>query len=147
MSTHRETFHDNRGCKLAIIFFYQFRCFQNKNLGWNFQSFFARNGGHAHPYFSYENEALRHWLSYYLRRMTTFLVLEVCLFHRVRFSEVQGPGQGSIVRQCRKRSAFSEISKTGCIHYNDGCFQAFQTGIPMVHFLVTFGSHLKLEKK
>ena len=37
--------------------------------------------------------------------------------------------------------------KTGWTHYNDGYFQAFQTGIPMVNLSVKTGSHPMLEKK
>ena len=84
-------------------FLYQFRCFQKKNLGCNFQTLFAQKRGLAHPYFLYENESLRHCLSYYLRRMATFLVLEVRLFQGilflgVRFFQVQGPGPGPVFR-------------------------------------------------
>ena len=59
---HAETFHSNKGCNLAIVFLFQFRRFQNRNLGFNFQTLFARKRGLAHPYFLYENESLRHCL-------------------------------------------------------------------------------------
>ena len=62
MRKHSETFHANKGCNLAIVFLYQFRHFQNRNLGCNFQTLFARKRGLAHPYFLYENESLRHCL-------------------------------------------------------------------------------------
>ena len=69
------------------------RNFQNRNFGWNFQTLFARKRGLAHPYFSYENESLRHCFSYDLRRMATFVVLEFWFFQGVRF--FSGPGSGS----------------------------------------------------
>ena len=58
-------------------FLYQFRCFQSRSLGCNFQMLFARKRGIAHPSFLYENELLRHCLSYYLKRTAMFLILEV----------------------------------------------------------------------
>ena len=85
MSKHEETFHVNKGYKLALVFFIPFHCFQNRNLGCNFQTLLARKQGLAHPYFLYENESLRHCLSYDLRRMATFVVLEVWFFQVVRF--------------------------------------------------------------
>ena len=70
------------------------------------------------------------------------------VFPRVPFfSSVQGPGPDPVFRQCPKRWAVSETSKAGCAHCNDGCFQAFQTGIPVVYLSVTNGSHLMLERK
>ena len=60
MRKHEDTFHSNNGCKLAIVFLIPFRCFQNRNLGCNFQTLFARKRGLSHPYFLYENESLRH---------------------------------------------------------------------------------------
>ena len=86
MRKHAETFHANKGCHLAIAFLYQFRRFQNRNLGCNFQTLFSWKRGLANPYFLYENESLRHCLLYYLRRMATFSVLEVQFFQDVRFS-------------------------------------------------------------
>ena len=68
MRKHAETFRANKGCNLAIVFLYQFRRFQNRNLGCNFQTLFARKRGLATPYFFYENKSLRHCLLYYLRR-------------------------------------------------------------------------------
>ena len=56
MRKHEEAFHVNKGCKLANTFFIPFRCFQNRNLGCNFQTLFAGKQGLAHPYFLYENE-------------------------------------------------------------------------------------------
>ena len=85
MCKHVETFHPNKGCKLARSFLYQFHCFQNRNLGCNFQKLFARKRGLAHPYFLYEKESIRHCLSYDLVRVSTFLVLEVHFFQGVRF--------------------------------------------------------------
>ena len=55
MRKHAETFHANKGCKLTIFFFIPFRCFQNRNLGCNFQTLFARKGGLAQPLLLYEN--------------------------------------------------------------------------------------------
>ena len=43
---------------------------------------------------------LWHCLSYDLRKMTTFLVLEVRFFQRVCFSQVQGPDPGPVFRWC-----------------------------------------------
>ena len=58
MRKHEETFHVNKDCKLTIVFFIPFRCFQSRNLECNFQTLFARKRGFAHPYFLYENESL-----------------------------------------------------------------------------------------
>ena len=80
--------------------------------------------------------------------MAEVLVLEVRFFQGfLFFSSVQGPGPDPVFRQCPKRWAVSETSKAGCAHCNDGCFQAFQTGIPVVYLSVTNGSHLMLERK
>ena len=78
--------------------------------------------------------------------MTTFLVLEVRFFQGVRFLGgpfFSGPGSGS-------GSSFETMhktSKTGCTHYIDGCFRAFQIVIPVIYLSVTTGSHLILEKE
>ena len=80
MCKREETFHVNKGCKLVIFFFIPFPYFQNRNLGCNFQTLFARKRGLAQLYFLYENESLRHCVSYDLRRMATFVVLEVWFF-------------------------------------------------------------------
>lgn len=53
---------------------YQLRCFQNKNLWYNFQTLFARKCGLARPYFLNENESLQHCFSYGMMQMTMFLV-------------------------------------------------------------------------
>ena len=37
-----------------------------------FQTLFARKLGLAHPYFLYKNESPQHYLSYYMKQMTTF---------------------------------------------------------------------------
>ena len=80
MHKHAETFHANKGCKLEIVFFVQ-----NRNLGCNFQTLLARKRGLLHPFFLYGNESLRHYLWYYLKRMATFLILEVRFFQGARF--------------------------------------------------------------
>ena len=116
MRKYAKTFHSNKGCNLAIVFLYQFRRFQNRNLGCNFQTLFARKRGLAHPYFLYENESLRHCLSYYLGRMATFLVLEVRFSKGSIFPQVQGPGPGPVFRRCPKVIAVLETSKTECTH-------------------------------
>ena len=47
MFKQAETFHANKGCNLAIVFLYHFRRFENRNLGCNFQTLFARKRGFA----------------------------------------------------------------------------------------------------
>ena len=97
-----------RDANCESSFLYQFRCFQNRNLGCNAQMLFTRKRGIAYYYFLYENQSLRHCLSYYLRRMTTFFVIEVRFFEGVRFLGVcffSGPGSGSV-------SGFETMHKT-----------------------------------
>ena len=45
MRKQAETFHANKGCKLAIVFFIRFRYLQNRNFGCNFQTLFAGKRG------------------------------------------------------------------------------------------------------
>ena len=84
-----------RAANWQLSFLYQIRRFQNKNLGCNFQTLLARKRGIAHPFFLYENEPSRYYLSYYLRRMATFLILEVRFFQGARFSSGPGSRSGS----------------------------------------------------
>ena len=60
MRKHEETFHVNKCCKLTIVFFIPFRCFQNRNLGSNFQTYL------------HENEAL-HTPTFYMKMITLTL--------------------------------------------------------------------------
>ena len=85
MLKYAEKFHYNKGCDMTIVFFIPNSLCQYRGLGCNDQTLFARKRGLAHPNFLYENELLRHFLSYYLRRMATFLVLEIRFFRGVRF--------------------------------------------------------------
>ena len=84
-----------RAANWQLSFLYQIRRFQNRNLGCNFQTLLARKRGLAHPFFLYENEPSRYYLSYYLRRMATFLILEVRFFQGARFSSGPGSRSGS----------------------------------------------------
>ena len=93
MLKYAEKFHYNKGCDMTIFFFIPILLCQCRDLGCNVQTLFSRKLDLAHPNFLYENESLRHCLSYYLRRMATFLVLEVRIFGGVRF--FSGPGSGS----------------------------------------------------
>ena len=54
MRKHAETFHTNKGCKLAIVFLNQFRSFQNRNLGCNFQTLLHENEALHTPTFYME---------------------------------------------------------------------------------------------
>ena len=85
MLKYAQKFHSNKGYDMTIAFFITNSLCQYRDLQCNFQTLFARERGLAHPNFLYENESLRHYLSYYLRRMATFLVLEVRFFGEVRF--------------------------------------------------------------
>ena len=110
---HAETFHVNKGCKLAVVVFIPFRCFQNTNLGCSFQTLFARKRGLAHPCFLCENESLRHCLSYYLRRMAMFLVVEVRFSQGFRFLE----GQFFLRTRFRVWVRFLERCPSFCLFY------------------------------
>ena len=92
-----------RAANWKLSFLYQICRFQNRNLWCNFQTLLARKRGLAHPFFLYGNESLRHYLWYYLKRMATFLILEVRFFQGARF--FSGPGS-------RSGSGFSMMSKT-----------------------------------
>ena len=78
-----------RAANWQLSFLYQIRRFQNRNLGCNFQTLLARKRGLAHPFFLYENEPSRYYLSYYLRRGPVFprspLFLRSWVPVRVRF--------------------------------------------------------------
>ena len=92
-----------RAANWQSSFSYQYRYFQNRNLGCNFQTLFVQKRSLAHPYLLYENESFRHCLSYYLRRMATFLVLEVrffegSVFRGSVFSQVRDPDPGLVFR-------------------------------------------------
>lgn len=89
MRTHGETFYANKGSKLAIVFFYQFTVFKIK-FGVQFSNAICTKTRSCTPHLSYENESLLHWLSYYLRRMTAFSVLEVRFFHKDSFFSGSG---------------------------------------------------------
>ena len=60
------------------------RYFQKKKLGSTFQTLFAQKRGLPYPYILYENESRQHFFSFGLRKMATFLVLEVRFFQQVR---------------------------------------------------------------
>ena len=94
MLKYAQKFHSNKGYDMTIAFFITNSLCQYRDLQCNFQTLFARERGLAHPNFLYENESLRHCLSYYLRRMATFLVLEVRFFGGVRFLGFSGCGSG-----------------------------------------------------
>ena len=61
-------------CQLSFL--YHLSCFQNRNLGYKFQTLLAQKWGLAHTFFLYENDSLQ----YRLRQMAMFLALEVRLF-------------------------------------------------------------------
>lgn len=81
----------------SLPFLYQLPRFKNQNLWHTFQTLFAQKRDLAHPYVSYENKSLQHFLSYGLSQMTALLLLRVRFFQRVRFLgspsfyQVQGP--------------------------------------------------------
>ena len=87
MREHAETFHANKGSKLAIVVFRPTSPLQNKNFWYFFQRLFARRRGLVHPYFLYENESLQHCISYDLKQMAIVLVIEDRFFQRVCFLE------------------------------------------------------------
>ena len=74
-----------RAVNWQSLFLYQFRYFQKKKLGSTFQTLFTQKRGLPYPYVLYENESLQHFLSFGLRKMATFLVLEVRFFQGIQF--------------------------------------------------------------
>ena len=147
MRKYAKTFHSNKGCNLAIVFLYQFRRFQNRNLGCNFQTLFARKRGLAHPYFLYENESLRHCLSYYLRRMATFLVLEVRFFQGVHSSSGPGSRSGSGFQTMPKTNSSFRNFKNRVHSLKWWLFSGISNRFIVIYISVTIRSHLMLEKK
>ena len=111
MRKHVETFHANKGCKLAIVFFKPiWGCFQNRNLARKRQLLFTWKWINSTLYFILLEKPLRGFSKGSV------------------FSQAHGPGPGPVLRQCTKQWAVSEHLKTGCTYCNDECFQAFQTG-------------------
>ena len=92
-----------RAANWHLSFLYQIYRFQKRNLGCNFQTLLAPKRGLLHPFFLHENESLWHYIWYYLRRMATFVILEVRFFQGARFSS--GP-------ESRSGSGFSRMPKT-----------------------------------
>ena len=88
MLKHAETFHANKGCNLAIVFFIPFRRFQNRNLGSIFRRYLHEN------------------------------VVQFLTWLRSGFSKgsVFSSGPGLVFRQCPKRLAVLETSKTEWTH-------------------------------
>ena len=74
-----------RAVNWQSLFLYQIRYFQKKKLGSTFQTLFTQKRGLPYPYVLYENESLQHFLSFGLRKMATFLVLEVRFFQGIQF--------------------------------------------------------------
>ena len=85
MRKYAETSHANKGYKLAIVVFISNSVFSKKKLGSTFQTLFAQKRDLPYPYVLYENESLQHFLSFGLRKMATFLVLEVRFFQGIQF--------------------------------------------------------------
>ena len=93
MHKHAETFHVNKGCKLAIAFFKPISLLSKQKFRVQFSNVIYTK---TRPCtFLYENESLGHCLSYDLKRMETLLVLEVRFSKGSAFSQVQGPQSGS----------------------------------------------------
>ena len=101
MRKHTETFHAIKECKLAIVFFIAISLFSKQKLRRQFSNVICTKTRLAHLYFLHENESIQHCLSYYLRRMTTFLALEISFSKGSVFSQIQGPGP--VLGQCTKR--------------------------------------------
>lgn len=81
MCDHAETFHANNGYKLASAVIILISPLSEQK----FQILFVQKRGLAHAYVLYENESLKHCLSYDLIPMATFLFLEVQFFQRIGF--------------------------------------------------------------
>ena len=65
MRSHVETFHANKTKSWQLLFLYQFRCFQNRNLCYDFQTLFTQKRSLASRlYFLRENESSQRFLSY-----------------------------------------------------------------------------------
>ena len=74
-----------RATNWQLLFLYQIRCVQDRNLWYIFQTLFAQKRGVVLPCFLYELESFQQCLSYDLRQIATFSVFEVRFFERVRF--------------------------------------------------------------
>lgn len=85
-----------RAANWQLLFLYQFHRFQNLNLWYFFQTFFARKRGLGHPYFLYANKSLQHFISHAMRQMATILGLEIRFF-----SQVQSLNHGPFFRRCQ----------------------------------------------
>ena len=88
-----------RAANWQLSFLYQFHRFQNVNLWYFFQTFFARKRGLGHSYFLYANKSLQHFISHAMRQMATILGLEIRFF-----SQVQSLSHGLFFRRCQIRS-------------------------------------------
>ena len=77
MRKHAETFHSNKGYKLAIIVFIPASLYQHQTL-------VTQKHGLMHSFF-YKNELLKYYLSNYMIQIAMFLVLGVRFFQRIRF--------------------------------------------------------------
>ena len=93
-----ETFHANKGYKLAIAVFITILPFSKKKLVVHFSNVISQKQGLADSYFWYENESIQHCLSCDLRQMKTFLILEFHFFESVFV--FSSPGPSPVLRQC-----------------------------------------------
>ena len=64
-----------RAINWQLLFLYQLRHFQNRNLWYTFHMLFKRKRGLAHTWFLNQNESVRNFSSNEIRQMTTLLVL------------------------------------------------------------------------
>ena len=78
MLKHAETFHANKDYKLAIVVFGITSLFSKQKFAVHLSNVICTKT--RAPLFLYENELLQHCLSYKMRQMAKFLVLEVRFF-------------------------------------------------------------------
>ena len=112
MRKHAETFHANKGCHLATVFLYQFRRFQNRNLGAILKRFFHENVVLQTP-------------TFYMKMNYFDIVFYITWEEWQRFqslrssfskTSVLSSGPGPVFKRCPKRLAVWETSKTECTH-------------------------------
>ena len=150
MLKHAETFHANKGCDMAIVFFIPISLFSKYKFSVQFSNIICTKTKPSTPQLF-----IWKWITSTL----SFILLEKDgnvlgpwgqVFWRGPFFRglvfLSGPGSAS---RCGFDTMHKTIRalKTGWTHYNDGCFQAFQTGIPMVYLSAKTGSHPMLGKK
>ena len=90
MRKHAETFHANKDCKLIIVYSISISPFSKEKFRVQLSNVICTKTGPSIPLLPlllYENQSIRHCLSYDLKRMAMVLVLEVQVFQGVRFVE------------------------------------------------------------